>query len=65
MFMYAYVCLCRFRTCGYLGQAAFSLKDFLFICVQRSPVSSFEIRNSVVLTQYIRICFQSIGFALK
>lgn len=54
-----------FMTSGYLGQAAFSFKDFLFICLQGGLVSSFGTGNSVVLTQYIRICFQSVGFALK
>lgn len=54
-----------FMTYGYLGQAAFGFKDFLFICLEGSLVSSLGIGNSVVLTQYIRIVFQSIEFALK
>lgn len=52
-------------TSGYLRQAAFSIKDFLFICLQGSLESSLGIGNSVVLIQYIRICFQSIELALK
>lgn len=53
-----------FKTSGHFRQAAFTFRDFSFVCVQGSLVS-FRIGNSVVLIQPIRICLHSIEFALK
>lgn len=51
---------CYFMTSGYSRQAAFSFKDFLFICLQGSLESSLGIGNSVVLMQCIKFVFRAL-----